>query len=109
MTKVFSSLSSIVVIYFILLRFDVPLNPTVRYRYPAPTVNILTNIINTLASAPKFYTQVLHLMNKMSLPAPFGPVTPTPPLVSLLVNINMLQSISVLLLKAVDTIDKCKN
>ncbi|XP_071792755.1 RNA-binding region-containing protein 3-like [Asterias amurensis] len=60
--------------------FDVPLNPTVRYRYPAPTVNILTNIINTLASAPKFYTQVLHLMNKMSLPAPFGPVTPTPPL-----------------------------
>lgn len=27
------------------------------------------------------FSQVLHLMNKMNLPAPFGHVTPTPPLV----------------------------
>lgn len=27
--------------------------------------------------------QVLHLMNKMNLPCPFGPVTPRPPMVSL--------------------------
>lgn len=27
------------------------------------------------------YLQVLHLMNKMDLPAPFGPVTAQPPMV----------------------------
>jgi len=36
--------------------------------------------MNALIAVPKFYTQVLHLMNKMNLPPPFGPVTPTPPL-----------------------------
>ncbi|XP_038065262.1 RNA-binding region-containing protein 3-like [Patiria miniata] len=60
---------------------DFPLNPVLRYRYPAPSVGILTNIVNSLASVPKLYTQVLHLMNKMNLPAPFGPVTPAPPLI----------------------------
>ena len=54
------------------------LNPHLEYMYPSPTVNILTNIANALASVPRFYVQVLHLMNKMNLPAPFGPVTPTP-------------------------------
>ena len=32
--------------------------------------------------SPIFLPQVLHLMNKMNLPPPFGPPTPRPPLVS---------------------------
>ena len=59
---------------------EYPINPNLRYRYPPPSVSILTNIANTLASVPKFYVQVLHLMNKMNLPAPFGSLTATPPL-----------------------------
>ena len=50
------------------------------YKYPDPNVTILTNIANAMASVPKFYTQVLHLMNKMNLPTPFGEPTLTPPL-----------------------------
>eukprot|EP00057_Strongylocentrotus_purpuratus_P030961 XP_783188.3 PREDICTED: RNA-binding protein 40 [Strongylocentrotus purpuratus] len=57
-----------------------PINPRLKYHYPPPTVSILSNIVNALASVPKFYVQTLHLMNKMSLPAPFGPLTPAPPL-----------------------------
>ncbi|XP_053385924.1 RNA-binding region-containing protein 3-like isoform X2 [Mercenaria mercenaria] len=57
-----------------------PKKPTLYYMYPPPTVSTLTNIANALASHPKFYTQVLHLMNKMNLPCPFGPVTASPPL-----------------------------
>ncbi|KAK6184007.1 hypothetical protein SNE40_006556 [Patella caerulea] len=59
-----------------------PRNPRFRYVYPSPTVTILTNIANALAACPKFYTQVLHLMNKMNLPAPFAQPTPTPPVPS---------------------------
>ena len=55
-------------------------DPKLRYSYPAPNVRILTNITNALASVPKFYVQVLHLMNRMNLPAPFGALTATPPL-----------------------------
>ncbi|XP_064597873.1 RNA-binding region-containing protein 3-like [Liolophura sinensis] len=61
---------------------DYPRNPNLHYLYPQPTVSILTNIANALAGCPKFYVQVLHLMNKMNLPAPFGPVTTTPPIPS---------------------------
>jgi len=57
-----------------------PLDPQLQYIYPAPTVTILTNIVNALAAVPKFYVQVLHLMNKMNLPAPFGLQTLTPPI-----------------------------
>eukprot|EP01102_Stenamoeba_stenopodia_P012115 TRINITY_DN3784_c0_g1_i2.p1 TRINITY_DN3784_c0_g1~~TRINITY_DN3784_c0_g1_i2.p1 ORF type:complete len:366 (-),score=95.59 TRINITY_DN3784_c0_g1_i2:168-1265(-) len=42
------------------------------YRYPSPTASILANICSHLASVPTFYTQVLHLMNKMNLPPPFA-------------------------------------
>uniref|UniRef100_A0A069DZ25 RNA-binding region-containing protein 3 n=1 Tax=Panstrongylus megistus TaxID=65343 RepID=A0A069DZ25_9HEMI len=42
------------------------------YQYPPPTLSVLTNIARALAAVPKFYTQVLHLMNKMSLPCPFA-------------------------------------
>ena len=57
-----------------------PLHPRLKYSYPPPSVSILTNIANALATVPKFYVQVLHLMNRFNLPAPFGEVTPTPPL-----------------------------
>ncbi|XP_078264199.1 RNA-binding region-containing protein 3 [Rhinoraja longicauda] len=55
-------------------------NPCLRYLYPLPTSVILANIANAMVSVPKFYVQVLHLMNKMNLPAPFGPITARPPM-----------------------------
>ncbi|XP_061095748.1 RNA-binding region-containing protein 3 isoform X2 [Conger conger] len=55
-------------------------NPSLKYLYPPPSNGILTNIAHTLVSVPKFYIQVLHLMNKMNLPAPFGPITARPPM-----------------------------
>ncbi|XP_028333097.1 RNA-binding region-containing protein 3 [Gouania willdenowi] len=55
-------------------------NPTLKYLYPPPSNDILTNISHALISVPRFYVQVLHLMNKMNLPCPFGPVTARPPL-----------------------------
>lgn len=45
-----------------------------RYSYPDPNPYILSNIANMLACNKKFYYQVLHLMNRMNLPAPFEPV-----------------------------------
>ncbi|XP_062848074.1 RNA-binding region-containing protein 3 isoform X2 [Trichomycterus rosablanca] len=55
-------------------------NPTLKYLYPPPSRAIVTNITHTLLSIPKFYIQVLHLMNKMNLPCPFGPVITPPPM-----------------------------
>ncbi|XP_054541357.1 RNA-binding region-containing protein 3 isoform X4 [Pan troglodytes] len=57
-----------------------PLNSCLKYMYPPPSSTILANIVNALASVPKFYVQVLHLMNKMNLPTPFGPITVRPPM-----------------------------
>ncbi|XP_072276123.1 RNA-binding region-containing protein 3 isoform X2 [Pyxicephalus adspersus] len=57
-----------------------PIRTSLKYLYPPPTSTVLANIANALASVPKFYIQVLHLMNKMNLPAPFGPLTAQPPL-----------------------------
>ncbi|KAM4022188.1 RNA-binding region-containing protein 3 isoform 1-T2 [Anomaloglossus baeobatrachus] len=57
-----------------------PIKSSLKYLYPPPTSTILTNIAHALASVPKFYVQVLHLMNKMNLPSPFGPLTTQPPL-----------------------------
>jgi len=59
---------------------EYPLDPRLQYVYPAPTITILTNIANAMAAVPRFYVQVLHLMNKMNLPAPFGLQTLTPPI-----------------------------
>ncbi|KAK4520856.1 Lipase_3 domain-containing protein [Mucor velutinosus] len=50
-----------------------PSNPQLRYYYPDPTPDILTNITHAIATVPRFYTQVLHLMNKYNMPPPFGP------------------------------------
>ncbi|XP_071341967.1 RNA-binding region-containing protein 3 [Trachinotus anak] len=58
-------------------------NPALKYLYPPPSNSILTNITHALMSVPKFYVQVLHLMNKMNLPCPFGPVTARPPMFEL--------------------------
>ncbi|XP_056379401.1 RNA-binding region-containing protein 3 isoform X2 [Hyla sarda] len=57
-----------------------PIKSSLKYLYPPPTSTVLANIANALASVPKFYVQVLHLMNKMNLPSPFGPLTAQPPL-----------------------------
>ncbi|KAG8187167.1 hypothetical protein JTE90_020042 [Oedothorax gibbosus] len=62
------------------LGLDYLASPLLKYKYPPPTPSIIQNISHALASVPKFYTQVLHLMNKMNLPAPFGPLSPAPPL-----------------------------
>lgn len=61
------------------LRLDYVLNPMLTYAYPPATPSTVANIAAMLLSVPKFYTQVLHLMNKMNLPAPFGPPMPQPP------------------------------
>ncbi|KAA8580954.1 hypothetical protein FQN60_013912 [Etheostoma spectabile] len=66
------------------LGLNFPLNPTLKYLYPPPSNSILTNITHVLISVPKFYVQVLHLMNKMNLPCPFGPVTTRPPMFDVL-------------------------
>ncbi|KAM6977312.1 RNA-binding region-containing protein 3 [Aplochiton taeniatus] len=58
-------------------------NPSLKYLYPPLSSGILTNITHALLSVPKFYVQVLHLMNKMNLPCPFGPVTARPPIFEL--------------------------
>lgn len=50
-----------------------PPNPHLQYYYPDPTPNVLTNITHAIATVPRFYTQVLHLMNKYNMPPPFGP------------------------------------
>ncbi|KAI4386660.1 hypothetical protein MLD38_004575 [Melastoma candidum] len=62
------------------LGVDYPFPPHLEYAYPPPDGNILSNIVNALIAVPRFYTQVLHLMNKMNIPAPFRMALPTPPL-----------------------------
>lgn len=59
-----------------------------RYSYPPPNPIVLCNIAHTLVAVPKFYTQVLHLMNKMNLPCPFGPLSGEPPLCQEAKNIS---------------------
>uniref|UniRef100_A0A1Q3EZV6 Putative rna-binding protein 40 n=1 Tax=Culex tarsalis TaxID=7177 RepID=A0A1Q3EZV6_CULTA len=51
--------------------FNQPPPPYLRYRYPKATRDIIDRISLTLESVPKFYVQVLHLMNRMNLPPPF--------------------------------------
>ncbi|XP_057544672.1 U11/U12 small nuclear ribonucleoprotein 65 kDa protein [Amaranthus tricolor] len=64
------------------LGVNYPFPPHLEYAYPPPDGNILTNIVNALIAVPRFYTQALHLMNKMNIPAPFRMALPTPPLPS---------------------------
>lgn len=48
-----------------------PINTKLRYLYPPPSPIVICNIAHNLLNNPKFYTQVLHLMNKMNLTPPF--------------------------------------
>ncbi|XP_076062558.1 RNA-binding region-containing protein 3-like [Oratosquilla oratoria] len=57
-----------------------PMPPHLKYVYPPPSPTILANIAHALVAVPRFYTQTLHLMNKMNLPCPFGPLLPVPPI-----------------------------
>lgn len=54
--------------------FHQPPPSHLKYLYPRPNRATISNIAHALASVPKFYTQVLHLMNKMNLPPPFASV-----------------------------------
>ena len=57
-----------------MIRINYPSNPDLRYRYPDPTPEILNNMMHAIATVPRLYVQTLHLMNKMNLPPPFGPI-----------------------------------
>ncbi|XP_023937719.2 RNA-binding region-containing protein 3 [Bicyclus anynana] len=43
----------------------------IKYKYPKVTPQVVINIIHSLFTHQPFYTQTLHLMNKMSLDTPF--------------------------------------
>lgn len=60
-----------------MLGLNYPFSPRLRYCYPAPNPGTVHNIATALVSVPKFYWQVLHLMNKMNLPAPFQTAAPS--------------------------------
>lgn len=59
--------------HFISSKFNInyPISSLLKYNYPSVTTSIICNIAKALYNCPKFYTQVLHLMNKMNLPPPF--------------------------------------
>nr|CAH7725561.1 unnamed protein product [Callosobruchus chinensis] len=54
------------------LGFHQPPPSHLKYLYPKPNRATINNIAHALATIPRFYTQVLHLMNKMNLPPPFA-------------------------------------
>ncbi|KAI4487320.1 PREDICTED: RNA-binding protein 40 [Polistes canadensis] len=51
--------------------FTQPPSPNIKYKYTPPTKSTLLRITIQLLKEPAFYTQVLHLMNRMNLPPPF--------------------------------------
>ncbi|XP_046810211.1 U11/U12 small nuclear ribonucleoprotein 65 kDa protein-like isoform X1 [Lucilia cuprina] len=54
------------------LGFNQPPAPYLKYTYPPINKDILDNICISLLSNKRFYTQVLHLMNRMNLEPPFN-------------------------------------
>ncbi|KAH8358262.1 hypothetical protein KR084_010698 [Drosophila pseudotakahashii] len=52
--------------------FTQPPPPYLSYSYPPINGDILTRIGQSLQTNPRFYNQVLHLMNRMNLEAPFA-------------------------------------
>ncbi|OUM70129.1 hypothetical protein PIROE2DRAFT_1813 [Piromyces sp. E2] len=62
------------------LGIDYPSMPTLKYQYPPPNPDIIINIMNAIVAVPKLYVQVIHLMNKMNLPPPFGEATTMTPM-----------------------------
>lgn len=57
------------------LNFTQPPPPHLKYVYPKQNRDILDSICIALESSTKFYTQVLHLMNRMNMEPPFVPGT----------------------------------
>lgn len=55
------------------LNFNQPPPPHLYYEYPKVNRDIIDAICIALECVPKFYTQVLHLMNRMNLEPPFMP------------------------------------
>lgn len=51
--------------------FKNPPPPELKYKYPKANAAIIKRIGNCLLENIPFYTQVLHLMNRMNLPPPF--------------------------------------
>lgn len=60
--------------------FNQPPAAHLKYVYPKANRATINNIAHALAIVPKFYTQVLHLMNRMNLPPPFSNVPDQPQL-----------------------------
>ena len=54
------------------LGFQQPPPPYLKYSYPPIDKDIMDNICISLLSNKRFYTQVLHLMNRMNLEPPFA-------------------------------------
>lgn len=53
------------------LNINQPPPPHLRYEYPKANRNIIDAIAIALECIPKFYIQVLHIMNRMNLEPPF--------------------------------------
>ncbi|XP_058788575.1 RNA-binding region-containing protein 3 [Phymastichus coffea] len=51
--------------------FMQPIPPNIKYKYPPATKCTVLRIALQLLKEPTFYTQVLHLMNRMNIPPPF--------------------------------------
>ncbi|XP_072382416.1 RNA-binding region-containing protein 3 [Diabrotica undecimpunctata] len=54
------------------VNFHQPPPSHLKYLYPKANRATINNIVHALTTIPRFYTQVLHLMNKMNLPPPFA-------------------------------------
>lgn len=53
------------------MNFTQPMPPYLKYQYPSVNRYIIDAISIALECSPKFYTQVLHLMNRMHMEPPF--------------------------------------
>lgn len=73
--------------------FTQPPPPNIRYKYTAPTRNTLIRIAIQLLREPAFYTQVLHLMNRMNLPPPFEELESEFPLLKEVYNMEKYKDI----------------
>ncbi|XP_029672200.1 RNA-binding region-containing protein 3 isoform X1 [Formica exsecta] len=73
--------------------FSQPPPSNIRYKYMAPTKSILIRIAIQLLKEPAFYTQVLHLMNKMNLPPPFEELEAEFPMLKEVYNVEKYKDI----------------
>ncbi|XP_053989021.1 RNA-binding region-containing protein 3 isoform X2 [Hylaeus volcanicus] len=73
--------------------FSQPPPPNIQYKYLPPTKSTLIRIAIQLVKEPAFYTQVLHLMNKMNLPPPFEELEAEFPLLKDVYNLEKYKNI----------------